>query len=101
MVAMIMEYRDTDARVPPTPCRGVTAEFLSPHMCSMLSPMSSHLTEPNSSPHLLHLLSNLNALCFNLILLIILGNISGPDWAGGIHLTPSIYLVSNMEAADI
>ena len=59
--------------------------------------MSSHFTEPTSSPHLLHLLS----LCFNLILLIILGNISGPDWAGGIHLTPSIYLVSNMEAADI
>lgn len=70
-------------------------------MFHVITCLSSHLTEPTSSPHLLHLLSNFNALCFNLILLIILGNMSGPDWAGGIHLTPSIYLVSNVEAADI
>ena len=39
MVAMIMEYGDTDTRVPSTPFHGVSTEFLSPHICSMLSPV--------------------------------------------------------------
>lgn len=53
MVAMIMEYRDTDARVPSTPRHGVTTEFLSPHMCSMLSPVyvfSSYRAKIKPSP---------------------------------------------------
>lgn len=51
MVAMVMEYGDTDARVPSSPCHGVTTEFLSTHTCSVLSPVfSSYRANLKPSP---------------------------------------------------